>query len=93
MVEILKKAILGQYSLIDELFTLKVYNRSIMNLVQKGVLFTTDEFQKYQILDTVSYFISKSQVDFFLLQAKMVVLGIDKLFGEMALTVNKMQSK
>ena len=79
MMETLKTAILSSYSLIDELFTLKVYNKSIMNLVDKGVIFTSNEFQKYQILDTVSTFISKSQVDLFLVHAKMAVLGVGRL--------------
>lgn len=81
MVDTLKNAILGTYSLIDELFTLKVYNKSIMNLVQKGVIFSSEEFQKNQILDTVSLFISKSQVDIFLLQTKLAALGVGKVMN------------
>ncbi len=58
----LKTSLLENYSLIEELFTMKMFNRSICNLATKGLAFTTQEFTKYQILQTLSKFIEKSQV-------------------------------
>ena len=49
-----------------------------MNLVNKSVIFTTAEFHKYKVLDTVSHFISKSQVDLFLLKARLTILCLQK---------------
>lgn len=46
----LKTSLLENYSLIDELFTLKVFNRAICNLATKGTAFSSQEFGKYHIL-------------------------------------------
>ena len=53
-----------------------------MNLVEKGVSFSAKEFKENQILETVSHFISNSQVDFFLLNAKISLLGVDCVANE-----------
>lgn len=58
----LKRALMQNYQLIEELFTLKVFNKSIANLVSKGVNLTIADFSKYKILETLSNFISKSEV-------------------------------
>jgi len=50
MTDTLKTSLLENYSLIQELFTLKVFNRAICNLAAKGVAFSTQEFTKYCLL-------------------------------------------
>jgi hypothetical protein len=50
MINMLKCSLLENYYLIEELFTLKVFNRAICNLATKGLTFTTQEFTKYRIL-------------------------------------------
>lgn len=58
----LKTSLLENYSLIEELFTLKIFNKAICNLVTKGVQFSSGEFTKYRILNTLSNFIERSQI-------------------------------
>ena len=41
----------------EELFTLKTFNKTIMNLVNKGIYFTKAELEKYKVVETVSKFI------------------------------------
>lgn len=62
MIGTLKTSLLENYSLIEELFTLKVFNRAICNLATKGLVFTTQEFTKHRVLVTLSQFIEKSQI-------------------------------
>jgi hypothetical protein len=50
MVNTLKKSLLENYSLVEELFTMKVFNRAICNLAAKGVVFSTQEFTKYRLI-------------------------------------------
>jgi hypothetical protein len=50
MIATLKTSLLENYALIEELFTMKVFNRAICNLASKGVVFTTQEFTKYRLL-------------------------------------------
>lgn len=71
----LKSSLLGNYSLVEELFTLKTFNKSIVNLVSKGVPFSVAEFRKHRILDTVSNFISKSQLELFMVKLKLTILS------------------
>jgi hypothetical protein len=78
MVDTLKTSLLENYSLIEELFTLKVFNRAICNLAAKGVAFSTQEFTKYCILETLSKFIEKSQVELFMVKLKMAMLWLNK---------------
>ena len=78
MADTLKTALLENYSLIEELFTLKMFNRSICNLATKGLGFTTQEFTKYQILQTLSKFIEKSQVELFMVKLKMAMAWLGK---------------
>jgi len=59
--------------LIEELFTLKVFNRAICNLATKGLLFTTQEFTKYRVLQTLSQFVEKSQIELFVVKLKMAM--------------------
>lgn len=73
MTDILKRALLENYSLIEELFTLKVFNRAICNLATKGVSFTTQEFTRYQVLETLARFIEKSQINLFMVKLKMAM--------------------
>lgn len=74
MEEKLKLCLLDNYRLIDEIFTIKNFNKSIVNLVGKGIHFSVADFQKYRILDTVSNFISKSQLELFMIKMKMTIL-------------------
>lgn len=76
MLDTLKRSLLENYSLIEELFTLKVFNRAICNLATKGLLFTTQEFKKHRILETLSHFIEKSQVELFMLKLKMAMMWL-----------------
>jgi hypothetical protein len=50
MVQPLKTSLLENYSLIEELFTMKIFNRAICNLAAKGAVFSTQEFTKYRIV-------------------------------------------
>ncbi len=71
----LKQAILGNYSLIEEVSTLKIMNKSICNLTAKGINFSVGEFHKYKVLQTVSGIIAKSQLDLFLVKMKMSMIS------------------
>jgi hypothetical protein len=55
---------------------LKVFNKAIANLVTKGVQFTTGDFKKFKILDTLSGFISKNEVELFTIKMKMNMMWI-----------------
>lgn len=70
----LKRALLQNYELIEELFTLKVFNKAIANLVTKGVNFSVADFTKFKLLETLSNFISKSEVELFVVKMKMTML-------------------
>ena len=82
MIDTLKKAVLGSYVLIDELFTLKVYNKVILNLVQKGVSFSVKEFERHQVIEKASDFVPKNQVESFLTQARMCMIGFSNMGKE-----------
>jgi hypothetical protein len=58
----LKEALLNNYSHITEMFSLKLFNRSILNLASKGISFTSGEFTKHGIMETISAFITQNQV-------------------------------
>lgn len=62
MLATLKNSLLENYSLIEELFTLKVFNRAICNLATKGLLFTSQEFKKHRVLETLAQFIELSLI-------------------------------
>jgi hypothetical protein len=57
---------------------MKVFNHAICNLAVKGVLFSTQEFTKYKILETLSQFIEKSQVELFTVKLKMTMVMLGK---------------
>jgi len=78
MTNTLKTSLLENYSLIQELFTLKVFNRAVCNLASKGVSFSTQEFTKYRILETLGQFIEKSQVELFMVKLKMAMMWLGK---------------
>lgn len=78
MTDALKTALLENYSLIEELFTLKVFNRAICNLATKGLVFSTQEFTKYRVLETLSQFIEKNQVELFMVKLKMAMMWLGK---------------
>lgn len=78
MIGSLKTSLLENYSLVEELFTLKMFNRAICNLATKGIVFTTQEFTKYKVLDTLSLFIEKSQVELFMVKLKLAMACLGK---------------
>ena len=78
MTSMLKTALLENYSLIEELFTLKVFNRAICNLATKGVAFSSQEFRKYRLLETLGQFIEKSQIELFMVKLKMTMMWLGK---------------
>jgi len=78
MTATLKTALLENYSLIEELFTLKVFNRAIVNLATKGVAFSSQEFRKYRLLETLGQFIEKSQIELFMVKLKMTMMWLGK---------------
>jgi hypothetical protein len=78
MINTLKTSLLENYSLIEELFTMKVFNRAICNLAGKGVIFSTQEFTKYKLLETLGQFIEKSQVELFTVKLKMAMVWLGK---------------
>ena len=55
---------------------MKVFNKAIANLVIKGVQFTTGDFKKFKIIDTLSGFISKNEVELFTIKMKMTMLWL-----------------
>jgi hypothetical protein len=78
MVKSLKASLLENYSLIEELFSLKVFNKAICNLASHGVSFSSQEFSKYKILLTLSNFIEKNQIELFMIKMKMTMLWLNK---------------
>lgn len=76
MIATLKTSLLENYSLIEELFTLKVFNRAICNLATKGLVFSSQEFTKYRIMKTLGQFIEKSQIELFMVKLKMAMMWL-----------------
>ncbi len=76
MIATLKTSLLENYSLIEELFTLKVFNRAICNLATKGLVFSSQEFTKYRIMETLGQFIEKSQIELFMVKLKMAMMWL-----------------
>lgn len=70
----LKRALLGNFSLITELFTLKLFNRSILNINARGIPFTSADLSKYRVLETISKFIEANKMEVFLIKIKSVLL-------------------
>lgn len=52
-------------------------NKTIANLVSKGINFSVAEFHKYKVMDTVSNIIAKSQLDLFMVKMKMTMLNMN----------------
>lgn len=73
----LKMAVLGNYKLIEEVFTLKIMNKVISNMVSKGVNFSVADYHKYQVMDTTSRIIAQSQMDLFLIKMKMTMISLN----------------
>ena len=78
MINTLKTSLLENYSLIEELFTMKVFNRAICNLATKGVVFSTQEFTKHKVLGTLGQFIEKSQIELFTVKLRMAMVWLGK---------------
>ena len=78
MINTLKTSLLENYSLIEEIFTMKVFNRAICNLAAKGVVFSPQEFTNYKILETLGLFIEKSQIELFTVKLRMAMAWLGK---------------
>lgn len=52
-------------------------NKTITNLVSKGIKFTVADFHKYKVMDTVSNIIAKSQLDLFMVKMKMTMVNLN----------------
>jgi hypothetical protein len=52
-------------------------NKTITNLVSKGIKFTVADFQKNKVMDTVSKIIAKNQLDLFMVKMKMTMLNLN----------------
>ncbi len=86
----LKRAVLGNYHLISDIYSLKLMNRVILEMAARGIKFTSGEFHKHRILETMANFISKSQID--LLSTKINGLFPKKMENsEMAREVGRME--
>ena len=60
------------------MFTLKVFNRAICNLASKGLAFTSQEFTKYRILETLARFVDKSRIELFMVKLKMTLVYLGR---------------
>lgn len=69
-------AVLSNYRLIEEIFTLRTMNKTISNLVSKGINFTVADYHKYQVMDTVSRIIAHNQMELFLIKMRMTMLSL-----------------
>lgn len=56
---------------------MKVFNRAICNLATKGLVFSTQEFTKYLLLETLAKFIEKSQIELFMVKLKMAMMWMN----------------
>ena len=79
MVNQFKLAILHNYSLIEELFSIQLFNKAIYNMAKNGEKFTEVEIKKYGLLDTVSKFISKTQMDLFMNKLQIVLVKAKRI--------------
>lgn len=52
-------------------------NKTISNLVSKGIHFSVADFHKYQVMQTVSRIIAQNQMDLFLVKMKMTMLNLN----------------
>lgn len=52
-------------------------NKTISNLVSKGINFSVADFHKYKVMDTVSNIIAKNQLDLFMVKMKMTMLNLN----------------
>lgn len=55
---------------------MKVFNRAICNLATKGLVFTTQEFKKYRVIETLAQFIEKSQIELFMVKLRMAMVWL-----------------
>ena len=46
----LKQAVLGSYQLITEVYTLKVMDKAISNMINKGITISNEDFEKFKVL-------------------------------------------
>jgi hypothetical protein len=52
-------------------------NKTISNLVSKGIHFSVADYHKYKVLDTVTKIITHNQMDLFWVKMKMTMLSLN----------------
>lgn len=72
----LKFAVLEKYELISEIYTMKIFNKIITNLTNRGIEFKVADFHKYKVLETITNYISKSQLELFMIKMRMTILNL-----------------
>ena len=65
---------MGSYQLITEVYTLKVMDKAISNMISKGITISNEDFEKFKVLETVTNIISRSQMELFAVKMKMTML-------------------
>lgn len=49
-------------------------NKTVSNMAAKGITISVADFHKYQLMETVSNIIARSQTDLFMIKMKMAML-------------------
>ena len=49
-------------------------DKTISNMISKGITISNEDFQKYKVLETVTNIISRSQMELFAVKMKMTML-------------------
>jgi len=55
---------------------LKVFNRAICNLASRGQVFSSQDFTKYRVIETLGQFIAKNQIELFMVKLKMAMVWL-----------------
>lgn len=53
-----------------------MFNKVISNLSNKGIEFTTADFHKYRVLETITNYISRNKLELFMIKMQMTVLNL-----------------
>lgn len=71
----LKEVVLGNYRLVQEVSTLKIMNKAVSHLANKGITISLADFHKYQLMQTVSRIIARSQRDLLMVKMRLSMLS------------------